>query len=69
LNQAKNKVQGAVMASDAFFPFPDSLEEAAKAGISAVIQPGGSIRDEEVFEAAERLEISMFLTGSRTFRH
>jgi phosphoribosylaminoimidazolecarboxamide formyltransferase/IMP cyclohydrolase len=69
LNQSKDKAQGAIMASDAFFPFPDSLEEAAKAGISAVIQPGGSIRDEEVFEAAERLGISMFLTGSRTFRH
>jgi phosphoribosylaminoimidazolecarboxamide formyltransferase/IMP cyclohydrolase len=69
LEQANEKARGAVLASDAFFPFPDSLEEAAKAGISAVIQPGGSIRDEEVFNAAERLGISMFLTGARTFRH
>ncbi|MFP4482096.1 MAG: bifunctional phosphoribosylaminoimidazolecarboxamide formyltransferase/IMP cyclohydrolase [Thermovirgaceae bacterium] len=69
LKQAKDKAQGAVLASDAFFPFADSLEEAAKAGISAVIQPGGSIRDKEVFQAAERLGVSMFLTGARTFRH
>ncbi len=69
LEQAKDKANGAVLASDAFFPFADSLEEAAKVGISAVIQPGGSIRDEEVFNAAERLGISMFLTGERTFRH
>jgi len=69
LEQAEERATGAVLASDAFFPFADSIEEAAKAGISAVIQPGGSIRDEEVFDAAERLGVSMFLTGARTFRH
>jgi phosphoribosylaminoimidazolecarboxamide formyltransferase/IMP cyclohydrolase len=57
------------MASDAFFPFADSLEEASRAGIAAIIQPGGSVRDKEVIEAAERLGISMFLSGARTFRH
>lgn len=69
LEQAKEKARGAVIASDAFFPFPDSLYEAAGAGVSAVIQPGGSVRDEEVFDAARALGISMFLTGTRTFRH
>lgn len=67
--QAGEKACGAVMASDAFFPFPDSIEAAAKAGVVAVIQPGGSVRDEEVAEAARRLGISMFTSGWRTFRH
>jgi phosphoribosylaminoimidazolecarboxamide formyltransferase/IMP cyclohydrolase len=67
--QADGKAVGAVMGSDAFFPFPDSLEIAADAGVAAVIQPGGSIRDEEVSEAAMRLGISMFISGWRTFRH
>lgn len=67
--QAGEKARGAVMASDAFFPFPDSIETAAEAGIAAVIQPGGSIRDTEVVEAAQRLGISMFTSGWRTFRH
>ena len=57
------------MASDAFFPFPDSVEEAAKHGISAIIQPGGSIRDEEVFKKADELGLTMVLTGVRGFRH
>ena len=57
------------MASDAFFPFADSIELAAKAGVSAVIEPGGSIRDEEVFKKAEELGVSLFVGGSRTFRH
>jgi phosphoribosylaminoimidazolecarboxamide formyltransferase/IMP cyclohydrolase len=57
------------MGSDAYFPFPDSLEAAAEAKISAVIQPGGSMRDEEVKQAALRLGISMFISGWRTFRH
>lgn len=67
--QAGEKARGAVMGSDAFFPFPDSIEIAAKAGVVAVIQPGGSVRDEEVAEAAGRLGISMFTSGWRTFRH
>ncbi|MBI4460871.1 MAG: bifunctional phosphoribosylaminoimidazolecarboxamide formyltransferase/IMP cyclohydrolase [Acidobacteria bacterium] len=62
-------VAGTVVASDAFFPFPDGVEEAAKAGAVAVIQPGGSIRDEEVIAAADRLGIAMVLTGVRHFRH
>jgi phosphoribosylaminoimidazolecarboxamide formyltransferase/IMP cyclohydrolase len=66
---AGGKARGSVMASDAFFPFPDSIEHAAEAGVAAVIEPGGSIRDEEVFKRAEELGISMFVGGSRTFRH
>jgi phosphoribosylaminoimidazolecarboxamide formyltransferase len=61
--------EGAVMASDAFFPFPDGLEAAAEAGVEAVIQPGGSVNDEDVIEAADDLGMSMALTGSRCFRH
>jgi len=60
---------GAVMASDAFFPFPDGLEVAAKAGIEAVIQPGGSVNDDEVIETADDLGMTMVFTGSRCFRH
>lgn len=67
--RAGEKAQGAVMASDAFFPFPDSIEEAAKARISAVIQPGGSVRDQEVVAAADRHNMAMVLTGTRHFRH
>ncbi len=60
---------GTVLASDAFFPFPDGVEEAAKHGITAVIQPGGSVRDEEVIAAADRLGLAMVFTGVRHFRH
>jgi phosphoribosylaminoimidazolecarboxamide formyltransferase/IMP cyclohydrolase len=60
---------GSVVASDAFFPFPDGVEEAAHAGAVAVIQPGGSVRDAEVIAAADRLGISMVFTGLRHFRH
>ncbi|HLD71490.1 MAG TPA: bifunctional phosphoribosylaminoimidazolecarboxamide formyltransferase/IMP cyclohydrolase [Candidatus Peribacteraceae bacterium] len=67
--RAGDRAKGAVMASDAFFPFPDSVEEAAKHGISAIIQPGGSIRDEEVFKKADELGLTMVLTGVRGFRH
>jgi phosphoribosylaminoimidazolecarboxamide formyltransferase/IMP cyclohydrolase len=62
-------VHGAVMASDAFFPFRDGLDAAAEAGISAVIQPGGSMRDEEVIAAANEHDIAMVFTGMRHFRH
>lgn len=61
--------KGAVMASDAFFPFADAVEEAAKHGISAIIQPGGSIRDAEVIQAANTAKIVMIFTGVRHFRH
>ncbi len=63
------EVQGSVMASDAFFPFRDGLDNAAAAGISAVIQPGGSMRDEEVIAAADEHGIAMVFTGMRHFRH
>lgn len=62
-------LEGTVLASDAFFPFPDGVEEAAKHGITAVIQPGGSVRDAEVIEAANRLGLAMVFTGVRHFRH
>ena len=62
-------LKGTVIASDAFFPFPDGIEEAAKHGITAVIQPGGSVRDEEVIAAANRLGLAMVFTGVRHFRH
>jgi phosphoribosylaminoimidazolecarboxamide formyltransferase/IMP cyclohydrolase len=63
------EVPGAVMASDAFFPFRDGIDNAAKAGITAVIQPGGSMRDEEVIAAADEAGIAMVFTGMRHFRH
>jgi len=69
LKQAGDKARGAVLASDAFFPFPDSIEKAGEAGITGIIQPGGSKKDAEVIQAAERLGMTMFLSGWRTFRH
>jgi phosphoribosylaminoimidazolecarboxamide formyltransferase/IMP cyclohydrolase len=62
-------LKDSVVASDAFFPFPDGVEEAAKHGITAVIQPGGSVRDDEVIAAADRLGLAMVFTGIRHFRH
>lgn len=67
--QAGERAKGAVLASDAFFPFPDGVEVAAAAGISAVAQPGGSKKDDEVIATADRLGLSMVLTGHRHFRH
>ncbi len=64
-----HSLEGTVVASDAFFPFPDGVEEAAKAGATAVVQPGGSVRDAEVIAAANRLGLAMLLTGVRHFRH
>ncbi|MBW2313200.1 MAG: bifunctional phosphoribosylaminoimidazolecarboxamide formyltransferase/IMP cyclohydrolase [Deltaproteobacteria bacterium] len=64
-----NDLAGCVLASDAFFPFPDGLETAVEAGARAVVQPGGSARDELVIEAADRLDIAMVFTGARHFRH
>jgi phosphoribosylaminoimidazolecarboxamide formyltransferase/IMP cyclohydrolase len=58
-----------VLASDAFFPFADGIEQAAAAGVSAIIQPGGSVRDAEVIEAANRHGMAMVMTGRRQFRH
>ena len=62
-------LEGAVMASDAFFPFPDGLLAAAEYGIRAVIQPGGSMRDSEVIDAANEKDIAMVFTGIRHFKH
>ncbi len=62
-------LKGTVAASDAFFPFPDGVEEIARAGATAIIQPGGSVRDQEVIEAADRLGLAMIFTGVRHFRH
>jgi phosphoribosylaminoimidazolecarboxamide formyltransferase/IMP cyclohydrolase len=67
--KANPKPETLVMASDAFFPFPDALEEGIKIGATAVIQPGGSVKDREVIEAADRLGVAMVLTGMRHFRH
>jgi phosphoribosylaminoimidazolecarboxamide formyltransferase/IMP cyclohydrolase len=66
---AELEVKGAVMASDAFFPFRDGIDQAAEAGITAVIQPGGSMRDEEVIAAANEHGMAMVFTGMRHFRH
>ncbi|HTQ33732.1 MAG TPA: bifunctional phosphoribosylaminoimidazolecarboxamide formyltransferase/IMP cyclohydrolase, partial [Stellaceae bacterium] len=66
---AELPVKGAVMASDAFFPFADGLEVGIEAGITAVIQPGGSRRDDEIVAAADKAGIAMVLTGLRHFRH
>jgi phosphoribosylaminoimidazolecarboxamide formyltransferase/IMP cyclohydrolase len=60
---------GSVAASDAFFPFPDGLETVATAGATAIIQPGGSVKDQDVIAAADRLGIAMVFTGIRHFRH
>ncbi len=64
-----NRTEGAVAASDAFFPFADGFEVLAQAGVKAVVQPGGSIRDEEVIEAAKKAGVTMYLTGARHFEH
>ncbi|MEK9176977.1 MAG: bifunctional phosphoribosylaminoimidazolecarboxamide formyltransferase/IMP cyclohydrolase, partial [Patescibacteria group bacterium] len=63
------RLKGAVAASDGFFPFPDGLEVLIKAGVTAVIQPGGSIKDSEVVSAADKAGIAMVMTGTRAFRH
>ena len=69
LRIAGDKSVGSALASDAFFPFPDNIEMAAAGGVTAIAQPGGSIRDDECIEAANRLGIVMLLTGTRHFRH
>jgi phosphoribosylaminoimidazolecarboxamide formyltransferase / IMP cyclohydrolase len=69
VDRAGDRVRGSVLASDAFFPFADSVEMAAKAGVTAIIQPGGSIRDSEVIKAANKSGIAMIFTGQRHFRH
>ena len=73
LAQIKSKehygTDGSALASDAFFPFRDGIDEAAKAGVTAIVQPGGSIRDSEVIAAADKAGISMVFTNMRHFKH
>jgi phosphoribosylaminoimidazolecarboxamide formyltransferase/IMP cyclohydrolase len=68
-HKAGERAKGSVMASDAFFPFADAIEEAAKHGISAIVQPGGSVRDDDVITAVDKLGLVMAFTGARHFRH
>jgi phosphoribosylaminoimidazolecarboxamide formyltransferase/IMP cyclohydrolase len=67
--KAGDRAKGAILGSDAFFPFPDGLELAASHGVTAVVEPGGSLRDKEVIAAAQRLGVWLFFTGMRHFRH
>jgi phosphoribosylaminoimidazolecarboxamide formyltransferase/IMP cyclohydrolase len=67
--KAQMPIKGCVMASDAFFPFRDGLDAAVQAGITTVIQPGGSIRDAEIIKAADEQGVAMIMTGMRHFRH
>jgi phosphoribosylaminoimidazolecarboxamide formyltransferase/IMP cyclohydrolase len=69
VTRAGDRAKGSVAASDAFFPFPDGIQVLIEAGVSAVVQPGGSIRDEQTIEAAKAAGITLYLTGSRHFFH
>jgi len=69
IQKAEPAARGTVLASDAFFPFRDGVDEAAKAGVTAIIQPGGSVRDPEVIQAADENQIAMIFTGLRHFKH
>ena len=68
-HKGKENIKGSILASDAFFPFRDAVDLASEAGVEAIIQPGGSIRDEEVIKAADEHGIAMVFTGQRYFRH
>ena len=69
IEKAGESAHGSVMASDAFFPFRDGIDLAAAAGVTAIIQPGGSIRDAEVIDATDEHGMALVLTGMRHFRH
>jgi phosphoribosylaminoimidazolecarboxamide formyltransferase/IMP cyclohydrolase len=69
VRKAGSRVQGSVLASDAFFPFRDNIDEAARAGVTAVVQPGGSMRDADSIQACDDHGLAMVLTGIRHFRH
>jgi phosphoribosylaminoimidazolecarboxamide formyltransferase/IMP cyclohydrolase len=69
IRKAAERGRGGVLASDAFFPFPDSIQQAAAAGVAAIIQPGGSKRDDEVIAACNECRIAMIFTGRRHFKH
>jgi phosphoribosylaminoimidazolecarboxamide formyltransferase/IMP cyclohydrolase len=67
--KAGGKTKGSVLASDAMFPFPDVVEAAAEGGVTAIIQPGGSIKDDDSIEMADKYNIAMVFTGTRHFKH
>ena len=69
INKAGDRVKGSVLASDAFFPFPDSLDWAKDAGATAVIEPGGANKDADVIDYANKLGLAMIFTGARHFNH
>jgi phosphoribosylaminoimidazolecarboxamide formyltransferase/IMP cyclohydrolase len=69
VSRAGDRARGAVAASDAFFPFADGLQLLLQAGVSAVVQPGGSVRDSEVIDAAQAAGVTMYFTGTRHFFH
>jgi len=69
VQQAAEKAQGAALASDAFFPFPDGPEVAAQAGVTAMIQPGGSVKDQDTIDICNRYDVAMVFTGQRHFLH
>ena len=69
IRQGADRIKGSVLASDAFFPFSDCVEAAHAAGVTAIIQPGGSVRDQESIDAANKYGIAMVFTGMRHFKH
>ncbi len=69
VRKAGAKVEGSVLASDAFFPFRDNIDEAARAGVKALVQPGGSLRDQDSVDACDEHGLAMLFTGVRHFRH
>ena len=69
VKHAGEYAKGSVMASDAFFPFADNIENAAAAGVACIVQPGGSVKDEEVIACADKYGIAMVFTGKRHFKH
>ncbi|MCJ7572403.1 MAG: bifunctional phosphoribosylaminoimidazolecarboxamide formyltransferase/IMP cyclohydrolase, partial [Candidatus Thermoplasmatota archaeon] len=69
INKGKENIKGSTMASDAFFPFRDAVDVAAEAGVTVIVQPGGSIHDKEVIQAADEHKISMVFSGQRYFKH
>ncbi|HYM51615.1 MAG TPA: bifunctional phosphoribosylaminoimidazolecarboxamide formyltransferase/IMP cyclohydrolase [Candidatus Limnocylindrales bacterium] len=69
IHRAASRVEGAALASDGFFPYPDGVEAAARAGVTAIVQPGGSVKDADVIAAADKAGIAMVFTGERHFRH
>jgi phosphoribosylaminoimidazolecarboxamide formyltransferase/IMP cyclohydrolase len=69
ISKAGDRISGAVLGSDAFFPFPDSIDRAAEAGVTAIIEPGGSKKDEEVIAACNKHGLAMIFTGRRHFKH